>query len=704
MRLHGGFGAICLLNIYNDCENNGSIDVMRGFMRERDARARRGEGRERFIWLGDFNRHHPLWDEERNAHLFTRRALEATQPLLDLIGRYDMHMVLPKDTPTLEACATKNFTRVDNVFCSSELTNTFISCDTYPQWRPQKTDHMPIISELDIEPERITYVGKHNYKATDWEEFRKTLGENLEMAGDTEEITSEGQFTTKVASVEEAIKAAIHKHVPLTRLSPYAKRWWSKELDGMKRNKERLARESYRRRALDNDQIHEEFRQARNNYSKAIHDAKTNHWIDWLEAIDEEGVWTVNRMATGGATDGGRGRIPTLKVRDPATKRVVQEASTNEDKSKMLYKIFFPTRTAPPVPVQRAPYPQARWTYEPTTDEQIHRAIRRMKPWKATRSETILNAVFVHARELLVPHLGPIFRATGTLKLYPTDWKLTETPVLKKPGKPDYSEAGAWRPIVLSNGFARLLNSCKTEDLVLMCEKTGVLPQNHFGGRPGRATTDSVHLLVKTVKDAWRKGDVASLLCLDVKAAFPSAAVDVLLHEMRMCGVPEGHVEWFERRLQGRKTSLIFDDYKSDTFNIEEGIDQGDSQSLIAWIIYNHQILKIFKKAAKETGFLYVDDAAVLVTGDDFSDTHDKLLDVMNREGGILDWAKAHNCSFGVEKFQLLDLSRKKMVDPTRPRKRIPVSRRPLVLNGQTIKSVTSVKFLGGLACTLIGS
>jgi hypothetical protein len=67
----------------------------------------------------------------------------------------------------------------------------------------------------------------------------------------------------------------------------------------------------------------------------------------------------------------------------------------------------------------------------------------------------------------------------------------------------------------------------------------------------------------------------------------------------------------------------------------------------------------------------------------------------MNWEGGIMDWAASHNCSFGVEKFQLLDLSRKKMVDPERPRKRIPVARKTLVLNGQNIKSATTVKFLG---------
>ena len=56
--------------------------------------------------------------------------------------------------------------------------------------------------------------------------------------------------------------------------------------------------------------------------------------------------------------------------------------------------------------------------------------------------------------------------------------------------------------------------------------------------------------------------------------------------------------------------------------------------SLIAWIIYNHQILKIFNMTHKETGFLFIDDTAILVTGPDFDTTHAKLKDVMLRNGG----------------------------------------------------------------------
>jgi hypothetical protein len=60
-----------------------------------------------------------------------------------------------------------------------------------------------------------------------------------------------------------------------------------------------------------------------------------------------------------------------------------------------------------------------------------------------------------------------------------------------------------------------------------------------------------------------------------------------------------------------------------------------------------------------------------------------------------MEWATAHNCSFELEKFQLLNLSRRKMKDLLRLRKRIPVPRRTLILNGQSIKSATMVKFLG---------
>jgi hypothetical protein len=91
-----------------------------------------------------------------------------------------------------------------------------------------------------------------------------------------------------------------------------------------------------------------------------------------------------------------------------------------------------------------------------------------------------------------------------------------------------------------------------------------VLPANHFGGRPGRTTTDSLHLVVNKIKGAWRRKKVAVMLFLDIEGAFPNAVTDRLLHNMQKCQVPEEYVLFVEQMLTDRRTKLKFDDYVSD--------------------------------------------------------------------------------------------------------------------------------------------
>ena len=75
----------------------------------------------------------------------------AAQPLIDLLEDYDMIMLLPKNIPTLQSMATKNWTRVDNVFATQGTEHLVVACDTDPRlWGPG-TDHVPILTTLDLE-------------------------------------------------------------------------------------------------------------------------------------------------------------------------------------------------------------------------------------------------------------------------------------------------------------------------------------------------------------------------------------------------------------------------------------------------------------------------------------------------------------------------------------------------------------------------
>ena len=121
-----------------------------------------------------------------------------------------------------------------------------------------------------------------------------------------------------------------------------------------------------------------------------------------------------------------------------------------------------------------------------------------------------------------------------TLNTYSDCWRVWDTIVLCKPGKPRYDLPNARQPIVLMNTLGKLLSALVVEDLIHMCENYGLLPDNHFGGRPGRCTTDTMHLLVHKIKAAWCQCNVVAILFLDVKDAFPNTVMARLLHNMWM--------------------------------------------------------------------------------------------------------------------------------------------------------------------------
>ena len=135
-----------------------------------------------------------------------------------------------------------------------------------------------------------------------------------------------------------------------------------------------------------------------------------------------------------------------------------------------------------------------------------------------------------------------------------------------------------------------------------------------------------------------------------------------------------------------RHTKLKFDGYLSQEWiPINNGISQGDPLSMILYIIYNADLLVVPKgRECTEKTQAFVDDTMFLAISRDFSETHAILKDMMEREGGGYDWAKAHNSKFEMSKFALMDFSpQAKCKRPT------------MNLRGTTLTPMPQHKFLG---------
>ena len=278
----------------------------------------------------------------------------------------------------------------------------------------------------------------------------------------------------------------------------------------------------------------------------------------------------------------------------------------------------------------------------------------------------------------------PIYRVMLENALYYAPWKLSMTVVLQKPGKPRYDTPKAYRPIALLNTLCKVLTAIAAELMTFYTEKHQLLPANHFGGRPGRTTTDAVHLLIHKIKDSWHKRQVTAVLFLDIEGAFPNTVTSRLLHNMRKRGLPEILVRFAGTMLENRKTVLRFDDHTSEVIPLDNGIGQGDPLSMALYQYYNADILEI-PRDPQESAEAYVDDAILTVTAKTFGEAHERLADMMTRTGGMIEWSKWHNSSIEYSKLALINFSHPGVKKP----------RPPLVLPEITVEPSQSAKYLG---------
>ena len=145
---------------------------------------------------------------------------------------------------------------------------------------------------------------------------------------------------------------------------------------------------------------------------------------------------------------------------------------------------------------------------------------------------------------------------------------------------------------------------------------------------------------------------------MDVKAAVPSVVPERLFHNMCMRGLPAEYVNWYRTRLTGRSTTLEFNDFCSQLFSIDSGIDQGCPLSVVGFLFYNADILDIPNKKNGELASGFIDDIKLIARGPTFEVANEKLVDMLECPGGCIEWSTTHQVEFEIDKTALVQASR----------------------------------------------
>jgi len=553
-----------------------------------------------------------------------------------------------------------------------------ISCDTWTDLRGILTDHLPIVTVLDLEIEPAADTPFTNFREVDWEEFRIALEQRLANLPPPERITNQPQLDTTCKELTAMIQSIIFEQVPITEITPKSKRWWTKELTMLRKQANKLGRKSYKRRSDPLYAIHAKHKEASKIYVKTLKTTKQQHWRSWLERAKDPDIWAVHRLISTPASDRGKARIPALKFK---VGEVEKMAFTNSEKGAALAKGFFPKK---PQMQDIQEDKEFLKTCSKVTKDQIRKQLKKLKPYKAPGPDRIPNIVLTKNADILVNRLYPLYVAMLDKNLQYSPWKTFTTVVLRKPGKPHYDVPKAYCPIALLNTMWKVLTAIVADQITFLTEKHQLLLKNHFGGRPGRTTTDAMHLLTLRIKAAWRTGKVVAVLFLDIEGTFPNAVPKRLVHNLRKQRIPRKYTKFVDNMLRGRVTTLKFDRYSSVPIHINNGIGQGDPLSMIMYQYYNADLLDI-PNNKDEDAMAFVDNSFMLAIADNFEEAHEMLADMMGREGGVTEWSTTHNSPLEYSKLALMDFAHYQS-QKTRP---------PLQLPQRTVKPVISTKYLG---------
>ena len=104
--------------------------------------------------------------------------------------------------------------------------------------------------------------------------------------------------------------------------------------------------------------------------------------------------------------------------------------------------------------------------------------------------------------------------------------------------KGDKTECGNYRGISLVSHAGKVLLEVVARRLSAYCEAKGLLPEEQYGFRPNRSTTDMM-FVVRRLQEIGRKTGVSLFMCfIDLQKAYDTVDRNLLWQVLTRIGVP----------------------------------------------------------------------------------------------------------------------------------------------------------------------
>ena len=204
-----------------------------------------------------------------------------------------------------------------------------------------------------------------------------------------------------------------------------------------------------------------------------------------------------------------------------------------------------------------------------------------------------------------------IFNLSWSSHSFPSIWKTSSIIPIHKMEKPLDSPA-SFRPISLTSCVSELFECIILSRVLFFLESNSILSPRQAGFRPGRSTLDQILYLSQSISNGFdkpRPGSRTILSTIDFSKAFDSVWHPALFHKLISAGLPPCFARWTQSFLSDRRASVVFQNHKSRSFRVRQGVPQGSVVGLVLFSLFINDLPASLPCSVSCS--LYVDDLAI---------------------------------------------------------------------------------------------
>ena len=209
---------------------------------------------------------------------------------------------------------------------------------------------------------------------------------------------------------------------------------------------------------------------------------------------------------------------------------------------------------------------------KPLSTSELKEAFFSLKINKSSDVEYVSFNIIKKCFEVLCEPLIYLFQLSLEKGLLPDDSKIAKvTPIYKTGGNSDISN---YSPISVLPCFSKILECLMYSLLYNYLKENNILYEKQFGFQSGYST---IVQLVHKISDSFEKEQCTLGVFIDLSKAFYTVGHSILLKKLKIYGITDENLAWFESYLSNRKQYIeIGENRKTDLKYVACGVPPKD--------------------------------------------------------------------------------------------------------------------------------